>query len=97
MAYLTQDRIQHQQDSLYQVSVARDAWIDKRANEILTEYPGEPFELASRNLSKNVTMSFFGSKAKQAYEEFIHALAWAQAEKEWEDLCGWCSDSEVNP
>jgi len=91
MAYLTQERIQHQQDALYQASVERDAWIDKRANELLVEYPAEPFNLASRTLSKNVTMSFFGSKAKAAYEDFIHALAWAQAEKEWEDQYGWAA------
>ncbi|WP_436875847.1 host nuclease inhibitor GamL [Siccibacter turicensis] len=83
-AYLVHERIEAQRWSNHQATVDRDAWIDARAQEIISLFPEEPTRMGCFTLPRDALLSLMGEKAEEAYNDFISACAYARAEKDWQ-------------
>ena len=97
-AYRMQDRAEHQRAKAHQADAEKQAWIDSRANELLKLYPVSLTDFASTgSVPFELRSHFYTSKAGEAYNDLIHALAWQQAEDDWELAFGWSADLAVMP
>lgn len=91
-AYYVQDRIDAQQESAYQARIQREQWIDNRAKEIIESAPTEPLEFTAGSVSKVLRLAIQSEKSREAYNDFITAIAYDQAEREWEEQYGWAAE-----
>lgn len=91
-AYYVQDRIDAQQESAYQARIQREQWIDNRAKEISESAPTEPLEFTAGSVSKVLRLAIQSEKSREAYNDFITAIAYDQAEREWEEQYGWAAE-----
>ncbi|MDI7504510.1 host nuclease inhibitor GamL [Cronobacter dublinensis] len=97
-AYRMQDRAEHQRAAAHQAEVEKQAWVDRRAEELLKLYPALLTGFASTNsLPFELRSHFYTTKAGEAYNALIHTLAWQQAEADWELAFGWSADLAVLP
>lgn len=89
-AYHVQDRIEAQSESAHQSTIARDKWIDGRAKEIIGIFPEDPNLLvAFSKPRRELDPSAFRHEASiEAYNDYVSAVAYAQAEYEWSHLTG---------
>ena len=89
-AYYAQDRIEAQRDFAHQAAIQREQWIDDRAQEIIDLMPKEPsgivlFSVKPGSLPHEGLRS---DTASEAYNDFISAVAYAQAEYDWNHRTG---------
>ncbi|EPF0315234.1 host nuclease inhibitor GamL [Enterobacter chuandaensis] len=89
-AYYAQDRIEAQRDFAHQAAIQREQWIDDRAQEIIDLMPKEPSGLFhfSVPIDSSPYEGLRSDKAGEAYNDFISAVAYAQAEYDWEHRTG---------
>ncbi|ELX9578611.1 host nuclease inhibitor GamL [Escherichia coli] len=86
-AYHVQDRIEAQREFSQLASIEQESWIDARAKEIIALAPERPCQMAAWTDSALVR-AMYHEKSIEAYNEFISAAAYAQAEYEWEHRSG---------
>ncbi|MXF49650.1 host nuclease inhibitor GamL [Raoultella sp. Lac2] len=91
-AYYVQDRIDAQQESVYQARIQREQWIKNRAKEIIEIAPTEPLEFTAGSVSKVLRLAIQSEKCREAYNDFITAIAYDQSEREWEEQYGWAAE-----
>ncbi|UYU30319.1 host nuclease inhibitor GamL [Siccibacter colletis] len=89
-AYLVQERIEAQRWSNHQATVERDAWIDARAQEIISLFPDEPTRMGCFTLPREALSAMLGDESKEAYNDYVSAIAYIRAEKEWDRLYPTC-------
>lgn len=82
-AYHTYDAIDDQRWVDLQLKEEREAWIENRAQEIITALPDSP-ALLSLFLPADIALAFYGDKAQEAFNDFISACAYFRAEEEWQ-------------
>ncbi|HBC1013357.1 TPA: host nuclease inhibitor GamL [Escherichia coli] len=83
-AYLTYDRTEERRRVNQKVRDEKDKWIDDRAQELIDMFPAEPLLLSNIFLPEEAQLALTGDKAKEAYNDYISAIACARAEEEWE-------------
>lgn len=89
-AYLTQDRIEARRAFDHQAEIEREKWVDDRAKEIIAIFPKTPAEMVFLSIPVE-TKPYAGlshDNATEAYNEFVTAVAYAQADYEWEHRTG---------
>lgn len=86
-AYRTHERIEAQREFAHQVSIERDTWIDCRAKEIIGLAPERPHQMAVW-IDDVLVRAMYHDKSIEAYNDFISAVAYAQAEYEWNHRTG---------
>lgn len=89
-AYYAQDRIEAQRDFAHQAAIQREQWIDDRAQEIIDLMPKQPSGLFhfSVPIDSSPYEGLRSDKACEAYNDFISAVAYAQAEYDWDHRTG---------
>ena len=89
-AYLTYDRIEDRRWVEKQLDDEKEKWIDDRAREIIDMMPKEPFGLFrfSVPMDKSPYEGLRSDSAGEAYNDFISAVAYAQAEYDWDHRTG---------
>lgn len=89
-AYLTYDRIEDRRWVEQQLTDEKEKWIDDRAQQIINMMPKEPSGLFHFSVPiHNTPFSGLRSdKAGEAYNDFISAVAYSQAEYDWEHRTG---------
>ncbi|WP_281083946.1 host nuclease inhibitor GamL [Klebsiella quasivariicola] len=93
-AYAIQDAIQERIEKEHAAALTRDEWVDKRAEEIKSEYPSEPSGFAARHLSADIRLGLSHSRTRDAYQDFIIAASYERAEIEWENLFAFLSEED---
>lgn len=89
-AYYAQDRIEAQREFAHQSGIEREKWIDDRAKEIIAIFPEDPnllvaFSKPRRELDPG---AFRHEASIEAYNDYVSAVAYAQAEYEWSHRTG---------
>lgn len=89
-AYLTYDRIEDRRWVEQQLTDEKEKWIDDRAQQIIDMMPKEPSGLFhfSVPIDSSPYEGLRSDKAGEAYNDFISAVAYAQAEYDWEHRTG---------
>ncbi|WP_449556862.1 host nuclease inhibitor GamL [Huaxiibacter chinensis] len=89
-AYLTYDRIDDRRWVEQQLTDEKDKWIDDRAKEIISLMPKDAsgFFLFSVPVGSTPYAGLLSDKAGETYNDFISAVAYAQAEHDWEHRTG---------
>lgn len=87
-AYLTYDRIEERHWAEQQLTDEKEKWIDDRAKEIISTAPDYPAAFVSNSVSGVFRRALYHEKSTEAYNDFISALAYTQAEYEWEHRTG---------
>ena len=88
--YLNCDRIEDRRWVEQQLSEEREKWIDDRAKEIIASFPANPaaFVALSIPADKKPYAGLSSDSAIEAYNDFVSAVADAQASHEWEHRTG---------
>jgi hypothetical protein len=89
-AYLTYDRIEDRRWVEQQLTDEKERWVDDRAKAILSTMPKDQIQLFYLSLQTG-PLPYEGlrsDKAGEAYNDFISAVAYAQAEYDWEHRTG---------
>ena len=89
-AYLTYDRIEDRRWAEQQITDEKEKWIGDRAQQIIDMMPKEPSGLFQFSVPIHNTpySGLRSDKAGEAYNDFISAVAYAQAEYDWEHRTG---------
>jgi len=89
-AYRAYDRIEDRRWVDQQLSDEKEKWIDDRAQEIIDMMPKEPSGLFyfSVPIDSSPYEGLHSDKACEAYNDFVSAVAYAQAEHDWEHRTG---------
>lgn len=89
-AFLTYDRIEDRRWVEQQLSEDKEKWIDDRAQEIIDALPKEPsgLFLFSVPMDKSPYEGLRSDASGEAYNDFISAVAYAQAEYDWDHRTG---------
>lgn len=89
-AYLTYDRIEARRAFEHQADIERDKWIDDRVKEIIALFPQTPGQLVTFSIpaSSKPYAGLSHDTATEAYNDFVTAVAYAQADYEWEHRTG---------
>ncbi|HAV1718119.1 host nuclease inhibitor GamL [Enterobacter cloacae] len=89
-AYLTYDRIEDRRWVEQQLTDEKEKWIDDRAQQIIDMMPKEPSGLfrSTVPIDSSPYEGLRSDKAGVAYNDFISAVAYAQAEYDWEHRTG---------
>ncbi|SAH09633.1 Uncharacterised protein [Enterobacter hormaechei] len=89
-AYLTYDRIEDRRWAEQQLDDEKEKWIDDRAQQIIDMMPKEPSGLFHFTIpiDSSPYEGLRSDKAGEAYNDFISAVAYAQAEYDWEHRTG---------
>lgn len=89
-AYRAYDRIEDGRWVRQQIADEKDKWIDDRAKEIISIMPKELSRafLFSIPASLRPSMGLSSDKAGEVYNDLITAIAYAQAEYEWDHRTG---------
>lgn len=89
-AFLTYDRIEDRRWVKQQLTDEKDKWIDDRAKAIIATMPKDPIHLfyLSLQTGPHPYEGLRSDKADEAYNDFISAVAYAQAEHDWDHRTG---------
>ncbi|HCM6458044.1 TPA: host nuclease inhibitor GamL [Klebsiella aerogenes] len=89
-AFLTYDRIEDRRWVEQQLTEDKEKWIDDRAQKIIDALPKEPsgLFLFSVPMDKRPYEGLRSDSAGEAYNDFISAVAYAQAEYDWDHRTG---------
>lgn len=89
-AYYAQDRIEAQREFVHQSGIERDKWIDDRAKEVIAAFPKDPSSLVLFSIPvwSIPHEGLRHDSATEAYNDFVSAVAYAQAEYEWSHRTG---------
>ena len=89
-AYLTYDRIEDRRWVEQQLDDEKEKWIDDRAQQIIDMMPKEPSGLFHFTIpiASSPYEGLRSDEAGEAYNDFISAVAYAQAEYDWEHRTG---------
>lgn len=89
-AYLTYDRIEDRRWVDQQLDDEKEKWIEDRAQQIIDMMPKEPSGLFHFTvpIDSSSYQGLRSDKAAEAYNDFISAVAYAQAEYDWEHRTG---------
>ncbi|EOY2722997.1 host nuclease inhibitor GamL [Citrobacter freundii] len=89
-AFLTYDRIEDRRWVEQQLDDEKEKWIDDRAQKIIDMMPKEPSGLFhfSVPIDSSPYEGLRSDDAGNAYNDFISAVAYAQAEYDWEHRTG---------
>lgn len=89
-AYLTYDRIEDRRWVEQQLDDEKEKWIDERAQQIIDMMPKEPSGLFHFTIpiASSPYEGLRSDEAGEAYNDFISAVAYAQAEYDWEHRTG---------
>lgn len=89
-AYRAYDHIEDRRWVEQQLTDEKDKWIDDRAQEIIDMMPKEPSGLFhfSVPIDSSPYEGLRSDKACEAYNDFVSAVAYAQAEHDWEHRTG---------
>ncbi|WP_227136692.1 host nuclease inhibitor GamL [Kosakonia radicincitans] len=88
-AYIACDRIEERRWVDQQLADEKDKWIDDRAKEIIATAPAHPSAFVSNSVPSVFRRALYQEKSSEAYNDFISALAYTQAEYEWEHRSGY--------
>ena len=81
-AYRAYDAIDDRKWVEQQLNEEREAWVERRAQELISALPKTP-ALLSLFLKPDAAASLYGNKAAEAFNDFITACAYEKAEAEW--------------
>lgn len=89
-AYRAYDHIEDRRWVEQQLIDEKEKWIDDRAQEIINMMPKEPSGLFhfSVPIDSSPYEGLRSDKASEAYNDFVSAVAYAQAEHDWEHRTG---------
>lgn len=89
-AYRAYDHIEDRRWVEQQLADEKGKWIDDRAQEIIEMMPKEPSGLFhfSVPIDSSPYEGLRSDKAAEAYNDFVSAVAYAQAEHDWEHRTG---------
>lgn len=89
-AYRAYDRIEERRWVDQQLSDEKEKWIDDRAQEIIDMMPKDPSGLFhfSVPVDSSPYEGLRHDSATEAYNDFVSAVAYAQAEHDWEHRTG---------
>lgn len=89
-AYLACDRIEDRRWVEQQLTDEKEKWIDDRAKEIIAAMPKDASSLFlfSVPIGSTPYEGLRSDKAGEAYNDLISAVAYAQAEYDWEHRTG---------
>lgn len=87
-AYLAYDRIEDDRWVEQHIIEERGKWIDGRAKEIIAVAPDKPMQFASWSVNSKLRLALHHEKSIEAYNDYISAVAYAQAEYEWDHRTG---------
>ncbi|RFS80604.1 host nuclease inhibitor GamL [Leclercia adecarboxylata] len=89
-AYRAYDRIEDRRWVDQQLSDEKEKWIDDRAQEIIDMMPKDPTGLFhfSVPIDSSPYEGLRHDNATEAYNDFVSAVAYAQAEHDWEHRTG---------
>ena len=89
-AYHVQDRIEDRRWVEQQLTDEKEKWISDRAQQIIDMMPKEPSGLFhfSVPIDTSPYEGLRSDNAGEAYNDFISAVAYAQAEHDWEHRTG---------
>lgn len=88
--YRAYDRIEDGRWVQQQMADEKDKWIDDRAKEVVATMPKDLSGLFLFSIPANSrpNMGLSSDKAGEAYTDLIKAIAYAQAEYEWDHRTG---------
>lgn len=89
-AYRAYDHIEDRRWVEQQLTDEKEKWIDDRAQEIISLLPDNPtgLFLFSVPIDSSPCEGLRSDKAGEAYNDFVSAVAYAQAEHDWEHRTG---------
>lgn len=89
-AYRAYDAIEQRKWAEQSLTEEKQKWIDDRAQEIISALPSEPMILFYLSLQSgsHPYEGLRSDKAGEAYNDFISAVAYAQAEYDWDHRTG---------
>ncbi len=89
-AYRAYDHIEDRRWVEQQLTDEKEKWIDDRAQEIISLLPDNPtgLFLFSVPIDSSPYEGLRSDKAGEAYNDFVSAVAYAQAEHDWEHRTG---------
>lgn len=89
-AYRAYDVIEERKWAEQSLTEEKQKWIDDRAQEIISALPSEPMTLFYLSLQSgpHPYEGLRSDKAGEAYNDFISAVAYAQAEYDWDHRTG---------
>ncbi|EMM8460505.1 host nuclease inhibitor GamL [Citrobacter freundii] len=87
-AYRAYDRIEDGRWVEQQLIEEKEKWIDGRAKEIIAVAPDKPMQFASWSVNSKLRLALGHEKSIEAYNDYISAVAYAQAEYDWDHRTG---------
>ncbi|HHT0394710.1 TPA: host nuclease inhibitor GamL [Raoultella planticola] len=89
-AYRAYDAIEERKWTEQSLTEEKQKWIDDRAQEIISVLPSEPIQLfyLSLQAGPHPYEGLRSDKAGEMYNDFISAVAYAQAEYDWDHRTG---------
>lgn len=89
-AYRAYDVIEERKWAKQTLTEEKQKWIDDRAQEIISTLPDEPIQLfyLSFQAGPHLYEGLRSDKAGETYNDFISAVAYAQAEYDWDHRTG---------
>lgn len=89
-AYRAYDHIEDRRWVEQQLTDEKEDWIDKRAKEVIALFPKEPSSLVLFTIptGSKPHEGLRHDSATEAYNDFVSAVAYAQAEHDWEHRTG---------
>ncbi|KFC98092.1 host nuclease inhibitor GamL [Leclercia adecarboxylata] len=89
-AYRAYDHIEDRRWVEQQLTDEKEKWIDDRAQEIIALLPDNPtgLFLFSVPIDSSPYEGLRSDKAGEAYNDFVSAVAYTQAEHDWEHRTG---------
>jgi len=89
-AFLIYDRIEDSRWVEQQLTDEKEKWIDDRAKEIVALFPKTPAQLVTFSIppENKPYAGLSHDNATEAYNDFVSAVAYAQADYEWEHRTG---------
>lgn len=82
-AYRAYDAIEERKWVEQQIEEEREAWVNRRAQELIAALPKSP-ALLSLFLDSGSAAALYGDKAGEAFNDFITIAAYERAEVEWQ-------------
>lgn len=89
-AYRAYDAIEERKWTEQSLTEEKQKWIDDRAQEIISALPSEPIQLfyLSLQAGPHPYEGLRSDKAGETYSDFISAVAYSQAEYDWDHRTG---------
>ncbi|HBR2823362.1 TPA: host nuclease inhibitor GamL [Klebsiella pneumoniae] len=89
-AYRAYDVIEERKWAEQLLTEEKEKWIDDRAKEVFASLPEDPYAALRQSLSSKAFPyeGLRSDSAGEAYNDFISAVAYAQAEYDWDHRTG---------